>query len=47
MKQLEAELEREITEPRSPKFAYDDDASKDLDHKDENNTQTMSGTPVR
>ncbi|XP_066370353.1 DNA-binding protein RHL1-like [Miscanthus floridulus] len=38
---------KEIAEPRSPKFASDDDGSEDSDHKDENNTQTMSGTPVR
>ncbi|KAG0516374.1 hypothetical protein BDA96_10G356500 [Sorghum bicolor] len=39
---------KEIAEPHSPKFASDDDdASEDSDHKDVNNTQTMSGTPVR
>ncbi|XP_066375470.1 DNA-binding protein RHL1 isoform X2 [Miscanthus floridulus] len=39
---------KEIAEPRSLKFASDDDdASEGSDHKDENNTQTMSGTPVR
>nr|AGT16527.1 hypothetical protein SHCRBa_119_B13_F_420 [Saccharum hybrid cultivar R570] len=38
---------KEIAEPHSPKFASDDDAIEDSDHKDENNTQTMSGTPVR
>ncbi|AQK80660.1 DNA-binding protein RHL1 [Zea mays] len=38
---------KEIAEPRSPKFASDDDAPEDSNHKDENNTQTMSGTPVR
>ncbi|WVZ78367.1 hypothetical protein U9M48_026090 [Paspalum notatum var. saurae] len=37
---------KEIAEPRSPKFASDDDASEDSDHKDENSTQaTTSEAP--